>query len=237
MTTHLKLAAATTLLIFTGAAAPVRAQISSPQIKREKKPPKENVEWLWQYGPPPADGRENELVRDPHFIPFLQQYLTAPQTFWGDPKTGYKPLSETALDFLSVPDKVLADEHRYISITGCVFHFCPDRGLLWVDLGLPHPLVVFGAIDWVKENRTPSDPGATYTLWLFSNRALDPEHIPEALKHSITRWTTQPTLGSTIIQVITNVILVDPDGQPHPIQPQTVGANNMVHLPNTKEQP
>jgi hypothetical protein len=229
VTTHLKLAAAATLLIFTGAAAQARAQISSPQIKKEKKPPKENVEWLWQYSPPPPEGRENELIRDPRFQPFLAQYLTAPQTFWGDPKTGYKPLDETALDFLSVPDKVLADDQRYLSITGCVFHFCPDRGLLWVDLGLAHPLVVFAAIDWVKENRTPADPEATYTLWIFSNRPIDPEHIPASLTHSIARWSGEPPSGSTILQNITNVILVDPDGQPHKLSPATVQAHNTTH--------
>jgi hypothetical protein len=209
----------------------------SSQTKKDKKLPKENVEWLWQYGPPPADGRENALVLDQRFRPFLAQYLTAPQSFWGDRKTGYKPLSETALDFLSVPDKVIADDNRYLTITGCVFRFCPARGMLWVDLGVPHPLVVFAAIDWIKASKVPSEPDAEYTLWVFSNHPIDPEHIPQALIRSITRWTSRPSLGSTIIQVITNVILVDPDGQPHPIQPQTIGANNMVHLPNTKVQP
>src|SRR5260370_41575631 len=70
--------AATTLLI---AATATHAQISSPQIKKDKKQPKESVEWLWQYGPPPAEGRETQLVLDQRFRPFLAQYLTAPQTF------------------------------------------------------------------------------------------------------------------------------------------------------------
>ena len=168
------------LVVFVLALTPMwtSAQISSPQIKRDKKQPKENLEWLWQYGPPPADGRENQLVLDARFRPFLAQYLTAPQTFWGNPKTGYKTLNETALDFLSVPDKVLADDNRYLSITGCVFRFCPARGLLWVDLGLPHPLVAFAAIDWIKDSKTPSEPGAEYTLWVFANHPIDPDHIP-----------------------------------------------------------
>ena len=101
------------------------AQISVSDLKKEKKPPKENVEWLWQYSPPPPEGRENQLVLDPRFRPFLAQYLTAPQTFWGSQKAGYKSLAETALDFLSVPDKVLADDNRYVTITGCVYRFCP----------------------------------------------------------------------------------------------------------------
>lgn len=223
--------AATALLL---AATVTHAQISSPQIKKDKKAPKENVEWLWQYGPPPADGRENELVLDTRFRPFLAQYLTAPQTFWGNPKTGYKPLAETALDYLSVPDKVIADDNRYLTITGCVFRFCPARGLLWVDLNGPQHLVVFAAIDWVKEGRPPSDPAAEYTLWIFSNRTIDPEHIPAAFVHSIARWTAKPAGGTTVIQQIRNAILVDPDGTPHPVPVPATGANTFT-LPPTEQ--
>jgi hypothetical protein len=213
------------------------AQISSPQIKKDKKQPKEDIEWLWQYSPPPADGRENELLRDPRFIPFLAQYFTAPQTFWGNPKTGYKPLSDTALDFLSVPDKVLADDNRYLSITGSVFRFNPSRGLLWVDLNGAHPLVVFAAIDWIKESKTPSDPAAEYTMWVFPNHPIDPDHTPAALTRSVARWTAQPPAGTTVIQHITNAILVDPDGTPHQISPANIGANTLTTPQTEKAKP
>jgi hypothetical protein len=213
----------TATLFFLAASA--AAQISSPQVQRPKKQPREDIEWLWQYSPPPADGRENELVLDERFRPFLAQYFTAPQTFWGNPKTGYKPLSETVLDFLSVPGKVLSDDNRYLSITGSVFRFNPSRGLLWVDLNGPHPLIVFAAIDWVKDSKTPNQPGADYTLWVFPNHPIDPTHIPAALIHSVARWTADPPAGSTLIQHITNTILVDPDGTPHQIPPATIGAN------------
>lgn len=206
----------------------LHAQVSSPQFKRPKKAPKENVEWIWQYGPPPADGRENALVLDPHFRPFLAEYLTAPQTFWGDPRSGYKPLDATALDFLSVPDKVLTDGNRYMTITGCVVRFCPSRGLLWVDLGLEHPLIAFAAIDWIRESKPAGDPDAEYTMWVFANHPIDPEHIPSALSHSIARWTAQPPLGSKVLQKITNTVLVDPDGTPHKISPASIGANTMT---------
>lgn len=207
-------------------------------FKHKEKLPKTNVEWLWQYGPPPADGRENALVLDPRFRPFLAQYFTAPQTFWGNPKTGYKSLSETALDYLSVPDKVIADDNRYLSITGCVFRFNPSRGLIWVDLGLPQPLIIFAAIDWVKEGKVPSDPDAEYTLWVFPNQAIDPAHIPAALTHSVARWTAQPYAGSTIIQKIRNAILVDPDGTPHTIPPASIGANTTTPpQPEQKDKP
>jgi len=237
----LQLAASALLLATTALSAqmptpqPPPPQISSPQIKKDKKQPKENVEWLWQYGPPPADGRENQLVLDTRFQPFLAQFLTAPQTFWGNPKTGYKSLAETALDFLSVPDKVLADDNRYLTITGCVFRFCPSRGMLWVDLNGPHPLVVFSAIDWIKDSKTPDQPGAEYTLWTFSNHPIDPDHIPAALIHSIARWTAHPPQGNKEIQQITNAILVDPDGTPHQIKPASIGANTFTLPPSTEQ--
>jgi hypothetical protein len=213
---------------------PPPPQTSLPQIKKDKKQPKENVEWLWQYSPPPPEGRENELVLDLRFRPFLAQELTAPQTFWGNPRTGYKTLAETALDFLSVPDKVLADNNRYLTVTGCVFRFCPSRGMLWVDLNGPPHLVVFAAIDWIKDSKTPDQPGAEYTLWIFSNHPVDPEHIPAALIHSIARWTAQPPGGGKLIQQIRNAIIVDPDGTPHPIAPAVTGANTFT-LPPTEQ--
>jgi hypothetical protein len=207
---------------------------TSAQIEKPKKQAKEDIEWLWQYSPPPAEGRENDLVLDPHFRPFLAQYFTAPQTFWGNPKTGYKPLAETALDFLSIPGKVLADDNRYLSITGSVFRFNPSRGLLWVDLNGAHPLMAFAAIDWVKEGKTPNEPGAEYTLWVFPNHPIDPAHIPPALTHSVARWTADPPAGSTVIQHITNAILVDPDGTPHQIPPASIGANTFTK-PQTEQ--
>ena len=205
---------------------------TSSVINKHRKEPKENVEWLWQYSPPPSDGRENALVLDERFRPFLAQYLTAPQTFWGSPKTGYKPLSETALDFLSVPGKVLAEDNRYLSITGSVFRFSPARGLLWVDLGLPHPLIVFAAIDWIKESKTPNEAGAEYTLWIFANHPIDPDHIPSAFTRSVVRWTTEPPSGSNVIQHISNAILVDPDGTPHPLPPANLGVGTENRLPS-----
>ncbi len=133
-----------------------------------------------------------------------------------------------------MPDKVIADENRYLTITGCVFRFCPARGLLWVDLNSPHPLIVFNAIDWIKDSKTPDQPGAEYTLWVFPNHILDPDHIPAALILSVARWTAHPPQGSKEIQQVRNAILVDPDGTPHPIEPKAIGANTFT-LPPTEQ--
>ena len=42
-------------------AAADRAAIP-PKVKKEKRQPPD-LEWMWQYSPPPADGREHELIR------------------------------------------------------------------------------------------------------------------------------------------------------------------------------
>lgn len=198
----------------------------------------EDVEWLWQYGPDDKnkDGRENDLVQDAHFRPFLEQFLTAPQTFWGVPINGkYKTLAETAYDYLSVPGSVTAEENRYLTITGHVFHFAPARGLLWIDLNGKHHLVAFAAIDWTKQGRPTTDPAAEYTLWLFSNDPLTIEgpgsgaqHVPTALTKSIARWSVQPLPGLGYVQNITHAILVDPDGTPHEVPPASLGIRSVT---------
>ncbi len=224
------------------AATAACAQFHSSQIDGVKKRDKKHysdAEWMWQYSPPPADGRENDLIQDAKFRPFLEQNLTAPQSFWGVQGTKYKPLAETAMDFLSVPGKVIADEDRYLTITGCVFHFCPARGMLWVDLNAPPRagnLVVFAAIDWIRDSKTTSQPDAEYTLWLFPNQAFGvtpdaPNQIPAALIHSISRWTKEPLAGSGIVERVTHAIVVDPDGKPHEVPVAKLG----ITLPKLQE--
>jgi hypothetical protein len=216
------------------------AQIHSSNFAAKEKPVREDVEWLWQYTPDKdnPDGRENDLVQDLRFRPFLDQFLTTPQTFWGQPINGkYRSLASTALDHLSVPGKVWADENRYVAISGCVVHFCPARGLLWLDLNGAHHLVVFAALDWIAQGAPATDPAAQYTLWLFPDEPLTiasaassgpssagpAQRVPPALIHSISRWTAEPLAGSNIVQNITHAILVDPDGTPHEVAPSALG--------------
>jgi hypothetical protein len=238
----LQLAAA---LLLTATFAP--AQIQPPPARpqpgkpsKAEKPQPENVEWIWEYTPDATnkDGRENDLVQDLRFRPFLDQFLTAPQTFWGQPVNGKVPsLAETALVHLTVPGKVLADENRYISISGNVVHFAPARGLLWIDLNGKQHLVVFAAIDWTKQGHPTNDPAAEYTLWVFPNQPLaagfgptgsegaegEGPRIPPALTKAIARWAAEPLAGSGIVQNITHAILVDPDGTQHEVAPSALG--------------
>ncbi|HEY0264617.1 MAG TPA: hypothetical protein VGC07_08840 [Granulicella sp.] len=219
---------AAALMLATAVQSPAQFHLGGKRDKNER-PRKSDVEWLWQYGPTETqkDGNENGLVQDDRFRPMLAQNFTAPQTFWGDPGR-YKPLDAVALDYLSVPGKVIAEDNRYLTVTGCVVHFCPARGMLWVDLNSPKTLMVFNAIDWIKESHATSEPDAEYTLWIFPDQPLTPgstgtDRIPPALARSIGRWTAEPLPGSGIVQRVTHAILVEPDGTPHELPIDSVG--------------
>ncbi len=220
--------AAVATFVLTNALAPCPAgalQIHSPQVTLHRTPKPADLSWLWSFAEPAPDGRENDLAHDLRFQALLRRDLTAPQTFFGE----NEPLHQVALDFLGgPPGRVLADDNRYLTADACVAHFCPDRGLLWADLGTAEHLLVFAAIDWISDNRTTDDNAAAYTMWVFSNRPLDPAHLPPALVRSIARWTAQPSSGSTTLQNITRVFLVDPDGTPHPLSPAAIGAHNTL---------
>ena len=235
---QLGLAAGCLVLVASTAAA--RAQlIGEPPIppkKSKTKPRPADLEWLWQYSPPPAEGRENDLIQDPHFKPFLDQYFIAPQSFWGpnpsDPKAPtHKSLADTPYDFLVIPGRVIADENRYLTFTGAVRHFRTSRGLVFADLNVPQPLVAFAAIDWIRDSRTSDDPQAEFTMWIFPNMLLpgetqgdltSPITLPPALARSLSRWAAEPLPGTGVVEHITAAILVDPDGTPHQIKVPTL---------------
>ena len=235
--------AALCLALFAGAAnAQLQSEPPLPtkQKKEDRKKDKQrtgDLEWMWQYSPDPQkpdqrDGREHDLIQDPHYQDFLNENFKAPQSFWGsttlDPRnTQKKSLANTVDDFLTIPGKVLADDNRYLTVTGHVFRYPYGRGLVFVDLNSKQPLAVFAAIDWIRESRPASDPNAEYTLWIFPNQptgtSQNPQALPPALVRSLTRWMAEPLAGSGFVQKITAAILVDPDGTPHQIPVPSAG--------------
>jgi len=217
--------AALTLALTTVAAA----QFHFPQLShKDRDKDREDVSWLAPYATPEPGGRAEELMHDSRFKPFIRDHLTAPQTFWNQNES----LHETIAEFLGVPGQVFLDDNRFLSVDGSVPQFSPSRGLIFVDLGTPHPLVVFAATDWVKENKTPGQSGAEYTLWVFTNHPLratsddDANHIPDALKRAIARWTNRPVTEGGTAENITTTILVDPDGTPHQVPTASLGLNS-----------
>jgi hypothetical protein len=124
--------------------------------------------------------------------------------------------------------------------------------MLYVDTGAPHPITAFAAIDWTKDNKTPSQSGAEYTIWIFSNRTLTtdetpaagndpgpdtPMHVPAPLASAVAAWATEPIPGTETYQNITHAVLVDPNGTPHQIPPAALGITAHPAAASTPSQP
>ena len=212
---------AATALLLT-AAAPSRAQIRL----HADKPAVENLSWLWQYTKPAPDGNENGLTRDLRFTEFLTRHLRAPQAFWGN---GTKKLADVAMEFLGLPGIARADDNRYFTATGCVPHFCPARGMLFVDTGGSRPLVVFAAIDWSRESHGIDEDNAEYTLWIFPDRSLAAADstgqapiLPLSLRRSLGLFSSQLN-GGSVPPLVTHAFVVDPTGKPYEIPASHTG--------------
>jgi hypothetical protein len=201
------------LLLLTGAAT-THAQVFSPDNLIGKPPappthykatPSDNLQWLWQYTQPTPRGSKPTLLADNRFPTLLKDQLKAPQAMWG---IGV-PLSDAAAAFLAGDGTIASTDNRHLTITGCVVDHCPQRGLLWLDLGRTSPLLVFAALRWNEQGHATDEPAATFTLWLFPNRVLDPHQLPDALKSSLQSWLRPQACPD---YPITNVVLVGPAG-------------------------
>lgn len=149
-----------------------------------------NVQWLKSF-----DGKNSFNLRtDPRFKPFLQHTFGNVDITFGndDPRLNCpagawcRPGPEVIEEFLGVPGPIQVDDHRFVTASGCVPHFCAHRGMLWVDTHEDEngPTVVFVAVEGAVE---PS-------LWLYSNRDFydDPSSLPHNLLLNINRWVREP---------------------------------------------
>jgi len=218
-----KLQLAAVALMLTIGASTIYAQF--PPLKRDKHET-EDLSWLWQYTQPAPEGSENGFTNDRRFAEFLRRHLTASQTFWGD---GTKKLADVAIEFLAVPGIARADDNRYFTATGCVPHFCPARGMLFVDTAGSRPLVVFAAIDWSRESHNIEEDSAEYTLWIFPDRSLagldsadQTPHLPLPLKRSLRLFSSE-LKGGKVPPLVTHAFVVDPDGKPHEVPASDTG--------------
>jgi hypothetical protein len=214
-------------------ATPAHAQIRNPDTlvappprnpARTEPQPIADYQWLWQYAKSAPDGQKSALLADPRFISLLKENLQTPQAFWG---SGV-PLSDAASIFLAGEGRVISFNNRYLVITGCVVDQCEQRGLLWIDLASPHPLIVFAALRWTESAKTPDQPGALFDLWLFPNRNIDPEYFPSDLRDSLRDWTLQPDFHCDTYKKFGTRLaaIVDIDGTPH-VQPlRRLGVNS-----------
>ena len=211
-----------TLLLFIGATT--RAQITNPDnliappppnpARHQQVKPTDDLQWLWPYTHPEPVGDELGLLRDPRFPILLHDALHAPQTFW---RNGNLPLDKVAQQHLGVTQGgVQGDNNRYITLTGCVPHNCPDQGLLWIDTLPKHQIVIFAATDWTTQSRVMEDPDADFTLWIFPSHAINPDRLPFAFVRTIRTWDHPGRIKTTLV--------VDPDGTPHKVNLDTLGS-------------
>lgn len=236
MRTPLQLAAVALLTVSTAA---LRAQITNPDQLVAPPPrnpahapirPADDLQWLWSFTRPQPIGRATDLRLDARFQSLLRDDFHRPQAFWG---TTNEPLDVIIPLFLSGHGTVTAEQNRYITVDGCVPRFCAAHGLLWIDLGTPHPLIVFAAVNWTTEGHTTEQSAADYNLWLFPNRTLSADALPFALTSAIAHWDARLAAAHRLVPHIAHALLVEPDGAPYALTPEYIGANTLAPQPDT----
>jgi len=199
---------------------------------RHPPAPGADLQYLWQYTHPSPLGEANNLRVDARFQSFLRNSFPQPQSMWGPPNSS-EPLATIIPLFLTQYGTVTATDNRYISIDGCVPSFCAASGLLWIDLGRPHPLAVFAAVNWDPQAHTTDQPQANYNLWLFTNHPVDANALPLALTEAIANWDARLATAHRLVPHIAHALLVEPDGTPVALDPEQAGANTLAPQPDT----
>ncbi|HLI75787.1 MAG TPA: hypothetical protein VKV02_02485 [Acidobacteriaceae bacterium] len=200
-----------------------------PARERPHGPSSGSIQWLWQYAQPAPNGNAVALRSDERFASLLAGSFRQPQAFWGKDV----PISVVIPRFLSRYGQVNAKSNRYLTVDGCVPSFCAAHGMLWVDLGVGDPLMVFAAVDWTTEGHPTDEKNADYNLWLFPNRQVAADALPLALTEAISDWDARLASAHRGVPHIAHALLVEPDGQPFPLNPTLVGANTLPPQPDT----
>ncbi len=225
-----------------GSSCGAGAQISNPDnmVSGPPKPPplrrgnaKEvsagRMQWLWQYAQPVPNGNAVALRGDERFPALLAASFPQPQAFWGK----NVPLSTVIPRFLDRYGEVNTKGNRFLTVDGCVPSFCAAHGMLWIDMGMPDPLMIFAAVDWTTESHTTEEASADYNLWLCSNRQISADALPLALTNAIADWDARLASAHRGVPHIRHALLVEPSGQPFPLDPKLVGANTLPPQPDT----
>lgn len=243
MRSMLQLAALTLLLT---AAAGARTQITSPDTLVAPPPrnpahaplqPRQNLQWLWAFAQPEPIGRATDLRLDARFQALLTEDFHRGQAMWGDNPAGRdEPLDAVIPLFLSRYGTVTMQDNRYLTIDGCVPSFCAAHGLLWFDLGTPHPLIVFAAVNWSPESHTTAEAAANYDLWLYPDRELSPNELPLALTEALSHWDARLAAAHRLVPHIAQAVLIEPNGTPYALKPELAGANSIAPQPDTTAQ-
>ena len=230
-----------TPILLAAAALSAHAQITNPNdlVSGPPRPPRTrerpkasgngSLQWLWQYAQPTPNGNAVALRNDDRFGDLLDKNFRAPQAFWGR----QIPLASVIPRFLARYGEINTRNNRYLMIEGCVPSFCAAHGMLWIDLGSPNPLLVFAAVDWTTADHSVEETNADYNLWLFPSRHLSSDELPLMLTEGIADWDARLASAHRGVPHIAHAILVEPDGQPFPLNPALAGANTLPPQPDT----
>ncbi|MCU6501125.1 lysozyme inhibitor LprI family protein [Rugamonas sp. A1-17] len=130
----------------------------------------DTVDWPLSY-----DGKStNAFIWDKRAKPLIQTRVPA-------------KLSKDVIDGLGgPPDPVFVVEKRYVSVSACVAHACPEKGFFWID------------------TQTGQGLGADIydgALRLGSN-SLSPAQIPAAARRALIDWTSANDITVTSVEFI-----------------------------------
>ncbi|MDE1162721.1 MAG: hypothetical protein PW792_12345 [Acidobacteriaceae bacterium] len=234
----LQLVAATLL---TAATASVCAQIQNDDVLGPKGPrnpashkPLANLkpgsnQWLWQFTQP---GNPMNLLTEARFQALLSENFKQPQAMWGT-DAARPTLPQVVTLFLDQHNEALQEDNRYFIADGCVRSFCPASGLLWIDLGVKHPLMIFAARNWTTTAHTTDEANASYNLWLFANHTVTADALPTAFTLALSHWDMRLAAAHLGVPHIAHAVLVEPDGTPFALKPERTGANTIAAQPDT----
>jgi len=94
------------------------------------------------------------------------------------------------------PDPVLVSDHRYVTISACVAHFCPMKGFFWIDTATGTGL---GAVAQQHEPWENFDD----SLRLGSN-GMSASGIPTVARRALIDWLTENDLHPGQVQFVGN---------------------------------
>jgi len=235
----LQLAAA---ILLTTAVAAASAQVSNPDKlisppptahTRQHVQPTDDLQWLWPFTKPVPIGRADDLRVDGRFQSLLTREFKQPQAMWGSDPNQHPALANIVPLFVTKYGAVSSSSNRYITVDGCVPTFCSAAGLLWIDTQGHDPLIIFAATNWITASAAANEPGAGYELWLYSNKSIDPNSLPFALKTSIADWSARLAAAHRLVPHVTRALLVEPNGAPFALDPELAGANTIAPQPDT----
>ena len=168
---------------------------------------------------PSTNGYANAFIGDPRFIPLLKRSLPQHQSWWVNGYGGSAPVSSVVEEFFGIPKNFVADEDRYVTVTGCVPHDCTTTGMLWIDTATKPVTVIFVGEDIVAES-LKGESG--YHLYIYTSREITNYYAgrrpikmfaPDFLK-SLARW-HDTSISKYDNQKIILATIVWPNGRTH----------------------